>query len=108
LRCRWTDTQEVSADDTRNTIEGAAAAGNALTFLQMLPSNKGVLSATADARVLVFDGSMSSDADVLSVSKQLIGTNDDVIDMKFAGEDQSLIAVVSNSEQVGAHLTNVD
>ena len=63
--------QEVSADETPNTIEGAAAAGNALNYLQMTPNKKGVMCATADARVLVFDG--SADPATVSLSKQLIG-----------------------------------
>lgn len=36
----------------------------------------------------------------LMLSKRLVGYNEEIVDMKFLGEDEQLLAVATNLEQV--------
>ena len=67
----------------------------------MTPDGAGLLCTSQDARIIVFAEGCTENK--LAVQKQLIGTNDEIIDVCFT--DSSQLAVVSNSEQVRLHST---
>lgn len=67
----------------------------------ILPSDQGLLCATADQQFLFYSPTQSSeDAFDLKLSKRLVGYNEEIVDMKFLGEDEQFLAVATNLEQV--------
>ncbi|KAG9457271.1 hypothetical protein H6P81_001779 [Aristolochia fimbriata] len=71
------------------------------TSAVMLPCNQGFLCVTADQQFLFYlptrcDGGKFC----LSLSKRLVGYNEEIVDMKFLGEDEHFLAVATNLEQV--------
>ncbi|KAK9144295.1 hypothetical protein Sjap_004198 [Stephania japonica] len=79
------------ADDLRRGFTAAV----------FLPSDQGLLCVTADQQFLFYTSSQSSDGEFsLNLSKRLIGYNEEIVDMKFLGEDEQFLAVATNLEQV--------
>ncbi|XP_021737664.1 transducin beta-like protein 3 [Chenopodium quinoa] len=67
----------------------------------MLPSDEGLLCITADQQFLFYSPLKHSEEDLcLSLCKRLIGYNEEIVDMKFLGEDENFLAVATNLEQV--------
>lgn len=67
----------------------------------MLPSNQGLLCITADQQFLFYSLLKHSKEDLdMSLCKRLIGYNEEIVDMKFVGEDENFLAVATNLEQV--------
>lgn len=67
----------------------------------ILPSDQGLLCSTADQQFLFYYPTQSSeDAFELNLSKRLVGYNEEIVDMKFLGEDEQFLAVATNLEQV--------
>ncbi|GER33485.1 transducin family protein / WD-40 repeat family protein [Striga asiatica] len=71
------------------------------TSALMLPLGKGLLCATADQQFLVYDLEKNADGGLnLGLRKRLIGYNEQIIDIKFLGEEEKFIAVATSVEQV--------
>lgn len=67
----------------------------------MLPSDQGLLCVTADQQFLFYSLLKHSKEDVgLSLTRRLIGYNEEIVDMKFLGDDENYLAVATNLEQV--------
>lgn len=71
------------------------------TSAVMLPSDQGLLCVTADQQFLFYslteypEGSLK-----LILSKRLVGYNEEIVDMKFLGEEEQFLAVATSVEQV--------
>ncbi|KAL3146439.1 hypothetical protein ABBQ32_003118 [Trebouxia sp. C0010 RCD-2024] len=78
---------------------GTTAGGN-YTAVAMLPGHAGLMAATADCNLLFLQP--KADGSALDLTKQLIGNNDEVTDMRFLGPPAAPthIAVSSNSETI--------
>uniref|UniRef100_A0A803LHZ0 Uncharacterized protein n=1 Tax=Chenopodium quinoa TaxID=63459 RepID=A0A803LHZ0_CHEQI len=71
----------------------------------LLPSDQGLLCITADQQFLFYSPLKHSEEDLcLSLCKRLIGYNEEIVDMKFLGEDENFLAVATNLEQVASLL----
>ncbi|KAJ8446087.1 hypothetical protein Cgig2_017589 [Carnegiea gigantea] len=71
------------------------------TAARMLPCDQGLLCITADQQFLFYSLLKHSDEVLdLSLHKRLIGYNEEIVDMKFLGEDEKFLAVATNLEQV--------
>lgn len=66
----------------------------------MLPSDQGLLCITADQQFLFYSLVKHSKEVSLSLCKRLIGYNEEIVDMKFLGDDEKFLAVATNLEQV--------
>ena len=67
----------------------------------LLPLAQGVLCVTADQRFLFYDlGENDEGKYDLNISKRLIGYNEEIVDLKFLGEEEKFLAVATNLEQV--------
>ncbi|GLJ48904.1 hypothetical protein SUGI_1031530 [Cryptomeria japonica] len=91
--------EQKSSDAIISSNEDELKGGFVSAVLQ--PSAQGVLCVTADQRFLFYD-LVESDEDEcdLRLTKQLIGYNEEVVDLKFVGEEENLLAVATNSEQL--------
>ncbi|KAH9606106.1 hypothetical protein KSS87_021301 [Heliosperma pusillum] len=71
------------------------------TVAHMLPSDQGLLCITDDQQFQFYSALKHSEETLqLSITKRLIGYNENILDMKFVGEDESFLAVATNIEQV--------
>ncbi|OVA02911.1 WD40 repeat [Macleaya cordata] len=71
------------------------------TAAVMLPLDQGLLCVTADQQFLFYSLMQSQeDAFSLNLSKRLVGYNEEIVDMKFLGEEEQFLAVATNLEQV--------
>ncbi|XP_057532002.1 protein TORMOZ EMBRYO DEFECTIVE isoform X1 [Amaranthus tricolor] len=71
------------------------------TATHFLPSDQGLLCVTADQQFLFYSVSNQSKEDVgLHLCKRFIGYNEEIVDMKFLGDDEKFLAVATNLEQV--------
>lgn len=88
--------QKVS-DVTASTDEDGSRRG--FTSAVMLGSNQGLLCVTADQQFLFYSLNWTEELQ-LNLSKRLVGYNEEVVDMKFIGDDEKLLALATNLEQV--------
>ncbi|KAK1361108.1 Utp13 domain-containing protein [Heracleum sosnowskyi] len=70
------------------------------TSAVMLPSGQGLLTVTADQEFLFYSPIETPDGLNLILSKRLVGYNDEIVDMKFLGEEEQFLAVATSVEQV--------
>ena len=88
--------EQRSSDETPSSDEsrrGFRSAG-------MLPSDQGLICVTADQQFLFYSATKSSEETFqLNLYRRLVGYNEEVLDMRFLGEEQYL-AVATNQEQV--------
>lgn len=67
----------------------------------MLPSDKGLLCVTADQEFLLYSPVKLPEGTLeFELSKRLVGYNDEIVDMKFVGDEEQFLAVATNLEQV--------
>ncbi|KAL8159910.1 hypothetical protein V2J09_001447 [Rumex salicifolius] len=66
----------------------------------MLPSDQGFLCVTADQQFLFYSFMKESDDLDMSLNRRLVGNNEEIIDMKFLGDDEKFLAVATNLEQI--------
>ncbi|XP_026406605.1 transducin beta-like protein 3 [Papaver somniferum] len=67
----------------------------------LMPSDQGLLCLTADQQFLFYSLEKSDEeAFCLKLSKRLVGYNEEIVDMKFLGDDEQFLAVATNIEQV--------
>jgi U3 small nucleolar RNA-associated protein 13 len=91
--------EQQSSDVTVNSENEESRRG--FTSAVMLPNDQGFLCVTADQQFL-FYCPMRTDEETfqLNLFKRLIGYNDEILDLKFVGEDEHYLAVATNLEQV--------
>jgi U3 small nucleolar RNA-associated protein 13 len=91
--------EQQSSDVTVNS--GNEESRRGFTSAVMLPNDQGLLCVTADQQFL-FYCPMRTDEEAfqLNLFKRLIGYNDEILDLKFVGEDEQYLAVATNLEQV--------
>ncbi|KAJ0989940.1 hypothetical protein J5N97_008296 [Dioscorea zingiberensis] len=83
--------ETLSSDDSRRGFKSAI----------LLPSDQGLLCVTADQQFLFYSATKSSEeAFQLNLYRRLVGYNEEVLDMKFLGEEEQYLAVATNQEQV--------
>jgi U3 small nucleolar RNA-associated protein 13 len=67
----------------------------------MLPSNQGLLCVTADQQFMFYSLTEDPESSLkLVLSKRLVGYNEEIVDMKFLGNDEKFLAVATSVEQV--------
>ncbi|RYR30029.1 hypothetical protein Ahy_B01g054797 isoform B [Arachis hypogaea] len=66
----------------------------------MLPSDQGLLCVTADQQFLFYSLESTVELLQLNLTKRLVGYNEEVVDMKFVGDDEKFLALATNLEQV--------
>ncbi|XP_010240890.1 PREDICTED: transducin beta-like protein 3 [Nelumbo nucifera] len=71
------------------------------TAAVILPLDQGLLCVTADQQFLFYSPIQSLEERFhLKLSKRLVGYNEEIVDMKFLGEEEQFLAVATNLEQV--------
>ncbi|KAK6936527.1 WD40 repeat [Dillenia turbinata] len=91
--------EQISSDVTLSVNEDESRRG--FTSAVMLPSDQGLLCVTADQQFLFYSlEKHSEEALKLILSKRLVGYNEEIVDMKFLGEEEQYLAVATNLEQV--------
>ncbi|XP_047330937.1 transducin beta-like protein 3 [Impatiens glandulifera] len=71
------------------------------TAAVLLPQGQGLLCVTADQQFLFYSLTENDNAfSDLTLTKRLIGFNEEIVDMKFLGESEKFIAVATSVEQV--------
>uniref|UniRef100_A0A2N9H388 U3 small nucleolar RNA-associated protein 13 C-terminal domain-containing protein n=1 Tax=Fagus sylvatica TaxID=28930 RepID=A0A2N9H388_FAGSY len=71
------------------------------TSAVMLPLDQGLLCVTADQQFLFYSPVENpEEMFTLTLSRRLVGYNEEIVDMKFLGEEEQFLAVATNLEQV--------
>ncbi|KAE8077499.1 hypothetical protein FH972_016059 [Carpinus fangiana] len=71
------------------------------TSAVMLPSDQGLLCVTADQQFLFYAPvEHSEEIFKLTLSRRLVGYNEEIVDLRFLGEEEQFLAVATNLEQV--------
>lgn len=74
------------------------------TAAAILPIDQGLLCVTADQQFLFYLPEGHSEENFrLILSKRLVGNNEEILDMKFLGEEEKFLAVATNVEQVSCY-----
>lgn len=91
--------EQKSSDITVSSDTDEAKRGFTAAF--MLPLDQGLLCVTADQQLLLYSPVKSPEGMLdLVLSKRLVGYNEEIVDMKFLGDDEQFLAVATNTEQV--------
>jgi U3 small nucleolar RNA-associated protein 13 len=91
--------EQQSSDVTVNSENEESRRG--LTSAVMLPNDQGLLCVTADQQFLFYCPMRTDEGTFqLCLYKRLIGYNDEILDLKFVGEDEQYLAIATNLEQV--------
>ncbi|WJX88672.1 hypothetical protein P8452_70735 [Trifolium repens] len=90
--------EQQASDVTNSTDEDGSRRG--FTSAVMLGSNQGLLCVTADQQFLFYSLNWTEELLQLSLTKRLVGYNEEVVDMKFVGDDEKFLALATNLEQV--------
>uniref|UniRef100_A0A804NDI5 Uncharacterized protein n=1 Tax=Zea mays TaxID=4577 RepID=A0A804NDI5_MAIZE len=91
--------EQQTSDVTVNSENEETRRG--FTSAVMLPNDQGLLCVTADQQFLFYCPKRTDDGDFeLSLYRRLIGYNDEILVLKFIGEEEQCIAVATNLEQV--------
>lgn len=94
--------EQQSSDVTINSENEESRRGFTATI--MLPDDRGLLCVTADQQFLFYCCTRTDEgAFQLNLYKRLIGYNDEILDLKFVGEEEQYLAVATNLEQVRVH-----
>lgn len=95
--------QQVS--DAADVLDKDAAA-RGFTSAIILPSDHGLLCVTGDQQFMFYRPVVSSEgAFQLNLYRRLVGYNDEILDMKFLGEEEHYLAVATNLEQIRVYET---
>ncbi|RDX84550.1 Transducin beta-like protein 3, partial [Mucuna pruriens] len=70
------------------------------TSAVMLASDQGLLCVTADQQFLFYSLECTEELLQLNLTKRLVGYNEEIVDMKFIGDDEKFLALATNLEQV--------
>ncbi|PWZ33005.1 Transducin beta-like protein 3 [Zea mays] len=91
--------EQQTSDVTVNSENEETRRG--FTSAVMLPNDQGLLCVTADQQFLFYCPKRTDDGDFeLSLYRRLIGYNDEILDLKFIGEEEQYLVVATNLEQV--------
>uniref|UniRef100_A0A453T5T9 Anaphase-promoting complex subunit 4 WD40 domain-containing protein n=1 Tax=Aegilops tauschii subsp. strangulata TaxID=200361 RepID=A0A453T5T9_AEGTS len=91
--------EQQSSDVTINSENEESRRG--FTATNMLPDDQGILCVTADQQFLFYSCTRTDEGTFqLNLYKRLIGYNDEILDLKFVGEEEQYLAVATNLEQV--------
>lgn len=91
--------EQQSSDVTINSENEESRRGFTSTI--MLPNDQGLLCVTADQQFLFYCSTRTDEGTFeLNLYKRLIGYNDEILDLKFVGEEEQYLAVATNLEQV--------
>ncbi|KAK3143839.1 hypothetical protein QOZ80_4AG0305630 [Eleusine coracana subsp. coracana] len=91
--------EQQSSDVTVNSENEESRRG--FTSAIMLPNDQGLLCVTADQQFLFYCPTRIDDGTFeLNLYRRLVGYNDEILDLKFIGEDEQYLAVATNLEQV--------
>lgn len=70
------------------------------TSAVVLPFNQGLLCVTSDQQFLFYQPAQSSDGKFqLQLWRRLVGYNEEIVDLKFLGDQEGFLAVATNLEQ---------
>ncbi|KAG5559046.1 hypothetical protein RHGRI_008836 [Rhododendron griersonianum] len=69
------------------------------TAAVMLPLDQGLLCVTADQQFLFYSLADGEGCLNITISKRLVGYNEEIVDMKFLGEEEQFLAVATSVEQ---------
>lgn len=82
-------------------ITASSDMNRGFTSAVMLPVDQGLLCVTADQQFLFYAPVEQTEGMFkLALSRRLIGYNEEIVDMRFLGEEEKLLAVATNLEQV--------
>ncbi|XP_058206435.1 protein TORMOZ EMBRYO DEFECTIVE [Rhododendron vialii] len=70
------------------------------TAAVLLPLDQGLLCVTADQQFLFYSLADGEGCLNTTISKRLVGYNEEIVDMKFLGEEEQFLAVATSVEQV--------
>ncbi|KAK7389072.1 hypothetical protein VNO78_23904 [Psophocarpus tetragonolobus] len=90
--------EQKTSDVTESIDEDGSRRG--FTSAVMLPSDRGLLCVTADQQFLFYSLECTEELLELNLAKRLVGYNEEIVDMKFVGEDEKFLALATNLEQV--------
>ncbi|CAN6269106.1 unnamed protein product [Urochloa humidicola] len=91
--------KQQSSDVTVNSENEDTRRG--FTSAVMLPNDQGLLCVTADQQFLFYCPKKTDEGTFqLSLYKRLVGYNDEILDLKFVGDEEQYLAVATNLEQV--------
>ncbi|KAJ8631977.1 hypothetical protein MRB53_025313 [Persea americana] len=91
--------EKQSSDATVSADEDNEKRG--FTSATILPLDQGLLCVTADQQFLLYRPTQSAEGSFqLKLSKRLVGYNEEIVDLKFLGEEEKFLAVATNVEQV--------
>lgn len=90
--------KQEASDVTASIEEDGSRRG--FTSAVMLASDQGLLCVTADQQFLFYSLEFTEELLKLNLTKRLVGYNEEVVDMKFIGDDEKFLALATNLEQV--------
>lgn len=90
--------EQKTSDVSISTDEDGLQRG--FTAAAMLTSDQGLLCVTADQQFLFYSLEYSDGVLKLNLTKRLVGYNEEIVDMKFLGNDEKYLALATNLEQV--------
>ncbi|CAJ1943861.1 unnamed protein product [Sphenostylis stenocarpa] len=90
--------EQKASDVTASIDEDSSRRG--FTSAVMLPSDQGLLCVTADQQFLFYSLECTEQLLQLNLTKRLVGYNEEIVDMKFMGDDEKFLALATNLEQV--------
>ncbi|XP_014490616.1 transducin beta-like protein 3 isoform X2 [Vigna radiata var. radiata] len=90
--------EQKTSDVTASVDDDGSRRG--FTSAVMLPSDQGLLCVTADQQFLFYSLECTEELLQLNLTKRLVGYNEEIVDMKFLGDDEKFLALATNLEQV--------
>ncbi|XP_031380718.1 transducin beta-like protein 3 [Punica granatum] len=90
--------KQASSDVTVSSDVDDSRSG--FTAAVMLPLNQGLLCVTADQQFLFYYPESLPEGLQLTLQRRLVGNNEEIVDMKFLGEEEQFLAVATNLEQI--------
>ena len=91
--------EQKSSDVTVNAEMDDAKRGFSAAFMR--PLDQGLLCVTLDQQLLVYSPVKQPEGLLeLVLSRRMVGYNEEIVDMKFLGNEEQYLAVATNTEQV--------
>ncbi|KAG4932676.1 hypothetical protein JHK87_046678 [Glycine soja] len=90
--------EQKTSDVTAGMDEDGSRRG--FTSAVMLASDQGLLCVTADQQFLFYSLDFTEQLLQLNLTKRLVGYNEEIVDMKFIGDDEKFLALATNLEQI--------
>ncbi|OIW17730.1 hypothetical protein TanjilG_29080 [Lupinus angustifolius] len=90
--------EQEASDVTANIDEEGSRRG--FTSAVTIASDQGLICVTADQQFLFYSLNLTEELLKLNLTKRLVGYNEEVVDMKFIGDDEKFLALATNLEQI--------